>query len=104
MHTLYPRGWPSFICRQRPSCRCRLTDPRSGEGSVEVADGTEANRWRSLNMMRRNRFAAVGTCGRRWLRRPRFLASTSFGRKPASTRYRLHRTVTADGKRSVVPV
>jgi len=62
---------------------------------VEVADGTEANRWRSLNMLRRNRFAAVETCRKRWLRRPRFLASTSFGRKPASTPYRLHRTFTA---------
>ena len=76
---------------------------------MEVADGTEANRWRSLNMLRRNRFAAVETCRKRWLRRPRFLASTSFGRKPASTRYRLHRTVTNAGtlercKRSVVGV
>lgn len=61
---------------------------------MEVADGTEANRWRSLNTTRRNRFAAVGTSRKRWPRRPRFFASTSFGLKPASTRYRLHRTVT----------
>ena len=40
-HTANPRGWPSLICRQRPSFRCRLTHERRSPTGIAAREGRE---------------------------------------------------------------